>query len=1411
MSLNKYINFDKISASSNKVLARVIPDNVLKSISYNEGIIENFSIQDCVFDVHLYNQNNDYINSLYNQDILFDPEYSDFYYNISKSFFTNNINSGYLKSCFNFYLNVFGNHISKYLFLEQSSPDETELKLTLKPNKIEKNPSLINQFKEFDRLTSLLKSLSRVNNLVVNFGGNNSETIVNIKVDCEEDNCVYVKLLNPISSNIQVNDSCYISFKVCEDYVDSFLISPLEVEVKPNELRGPNFDVPFELEGGDSTAFRSWDSLVDAGANTTNDVLLKVLSGSDSIPLNIDYTDFSNFVFYGSAEERVKNYDYKRRLIEYYKNQSISSSATGSFHGNKFNIDIDNKINNILSTFDPFESWLQEESGSLFTHDVTGSITPSPKYVSSSKYVLYHTTSSEYQNWYNSLLQDASEYDESNLNRLYEYTPGHIVNDSNNDQYILFLDMIGHYFDNLYSYIKKLTSIHEKDESTKRGIPNELLKYYAESLGWDIRNGYQISDLWLYKLGQNRSGSYDDLDDLPSLAHEDLSHQVWRRIVNNLPSLLKTKGTSRSIKALMSSYGIPKTLISIKEYGGPPVEGFKSYKEEKVFNYALNMDGDRYIESPTPTGSKTSNSFEFRFRTDYSSSVSMSLWSIEDSNNRDNVFHNLELVSYMSESTSSYSGSYNYGKLKYTGTFVSSSSYYTSSVETDYLPIFDNDFWDVQIKTDKLLSPIQGDSNIILTVQKSSDYTYNRISFSSSAEWIPGGDINYTMGSDDSHYVIIGGSTGSLLSSNNSDRFRGDIQFYKEYSSIISSSVFEEHTFNPHSYSSNDYSSSYLDLTKYFPLGGDVIRFDHSTNTIITSSHPNRDSIEYYQYATLYNFSGSQSDQYNVNSEVVYTRMPRAGANVEKNNKVRIESYSTKGHHLSPDKRMEKSSHERSSTDSNRLVIAYAPSDQINKDIYNQFGYFSLDNYLGDPKDQEKPFYSDLGLFADSYWKKYSSRNNYNDYIKIFSLFDFSFFDHIKKLSPYRANLISGVLVDNTIIDRPRVERKNPSIYYNNISTKITPSPAKTFGKYTLYTSSLLVEKEVDIEDNTYTGSIFSKKEIDIEDNNYTASISSSKNVFILDNLYTSSLDIERELYIKENNYTSSLYLDYFAVESGNTVLYHSDLQTQKDFSLSDNLIGLNLDVKSHLNNSSSLNYQKDSIKLCRGVSSNIVGVDNIYEDVSYYYKINGVNTLYNRKYIKTNKYNIFINQYKDNPYLYTKEENKLGTINNINYPEFLEGIFTGSVEVTSSVLGITESLNNKQFTNFINKFKYVIDPQGYFYRTKNNGNVITVVDEYVYSDVYKLKKLHFSSSADYDSNYIYNNVSTAVSMSFNNYYSSSLENYNYQYQDNSVFNRIRYEGSILEGPDININTTNTPDGGPVVVIREVNNDDIRV
>ena len=114
---------------------------------------------------------------------------------------------------------------------------------------------------------------------------------------------------------------------------------------------------------------------------------------------------------------------------------------------------------------------------------------------------------------------------------------------------------------------------------------------------------------------------------------EDISKEVWKRLYHNASYLLKTKGTKRGIRALMSCYGVPSTILHIKEYGGStPVVGgplkdinladfYKTFKYQKsglaLKGTSLEENNKYFIETPWSSSatyelSSSAKTIEFR-------------------------------------------------------------------------------------------------------------------------------------------------------------------------------------------------------------------------------------------------------------------------------------------------------------------------------------------------------------------------------------------------------------------------------------------------------------------------------------------------------------------------------------------------------------------------------------------------------------------------------------------------------------------------------------------------------------------------------------------------------------------------------------------------------------------------------
>ena len=180
--------------------------------------------------------------------------------------------------------------------------------------------------------------------------------------------------------------------KLSYHIVDNVAISEQEVEIQYNVLNDINWDAYDESLQSSETSFKNWNDLLGSSLQTSQQIIDSYFSGSLSgIDLNIDYTDFNNFIFYSSATERLSNFKYKLELLEYYTAQSSSTATLSGGTAVTNALDYKSLYNNLIGTFDEFENFLYYKSSSgLFSNDIpavdanvsflTGSyITPAPK------------------------------------------------------------------------------------------------------------------------------------------------------------------------------------------------------------------------------------------------------------------------------------------------------------------------------------------------------------------------------------------------------------------------------------------------------------------------------------------------------------------------------------------------------------------------------------------------------------------------------------------------------------------------------------------------------------------------------------------------------------------------------------------------------------------------------------------------------------------------------------------------------------------------------------------------------------------------------------------------------------------------------------------------------------------------
>lgn len=941
--------------------------------------------------------------------------------------------------------------------------------------------------------------------LMLNFGNNELYQISNLLFN-NSDGSLLVKVTTPLSIEIIDKDVLWVCRKLIQPYIDKIILLTIVEQLLGNTLKGPNFDIEAEEAQSIATSFKSWNDLLAANIQTNQQIVDKFFgAGLSGIKLNINYGTFDTFIHFSSAEERVRNFHYKLQLIEFYTDRiSTLLNVTGSINVNLR--DTLQKRNAVISGFDDFEKYLFfEPTGSqLYTHE-TIDIQPWPKttvvapfegyqwqtlaqqwedisfswenggLITSDPYVyfskLYRTTSDSGSAYYSNLLELAQIYDRENVHTLVKTIPQHIGFDTDNEGYLLFVNMIGHYYDILWTYVHYLNTVNVREEHPKAGVSQDLIYDIAKSLGVNVFNGKKSKDLWNYTLGLDSTGSYVSTGSLHSLPAVDMTKETWRRIVNNLPYLFKTKGTARSIKALLSCYGIPQSVLTIKEYGGPdniteepqwihPVFAY-AYKAQGTVNNFITTPWDNFtkVNSDNSTVNKYPDAIQFRFRTDdnftYDQGVEYSLLRSETGN----VFDDFTWTSIQTQwgtTPITFGSGMGMGQLalsddplfeitlKRTSSDKGSLKFYLSgsaglvSSSIDDLYLFDNNFNNVVLQRNKTTDTITEPSqSFTLKFQKG---LYGKIVASGSTT------INIT-GSNSASYnaawlsgsQMLWGATGvNTLYNGTVSKFNGLYQELRYWYDILKDESITNHTLSPYSYNGNTWSSSYYDLAFRTSLTRKNLLVDSSSSFMqVYSQHPNQ-TINNTLSAIFADYTTQASVPFEAVEETYHTQYAGLSGHTIFSEKIRIESQSLVDQ-LNVAKRVTKSSHDLYALDSNKLGIYFSPQNGINEDIVNHLGYVSIDDYIGDPRDTYNPIYTPLSIIQQEYWKKYQNPNDFEAYFRALTIYDFSFFKQIKQFLPARVNLVSGLVIEPNLLERskarayrkPEVQNNSYDINYN--------------------------------------------------------------------------------------------------------------------------------------------------------------------------------------------------------------------------------------------------------------------------------------------------------------------------------------------------------------------------------------------
>ena len=924
---------------------------------------------------------------------------------------------------------------TRNLYITEISSDKTEIRLD---SNVLSNLDIIDQANNFIQFR---ENQNYFVDFYLNFGNNNLVIANNIKLENKEtDNpTILIKLYEPLPFNFNIKSELWIVTTLNEP--EAFQVT-YPIESIPfndfTQIAGPNFSIPVKNEVNNSSQNLSYNDIISSAPTSSQDQIDSLLSQS-AINISVDYNNFSDFINFSSAQTRIENFYYKVGLIESYNSQSNNLlEVTGS---STSRVIFQNKISNVINNFDKFEYFMYYSSGSAISY---------PKSNLEPPYTLLPTNSPQVLTWLGSIdetnsnfggqLLSASNYDNANPNELKKSIPEYLREDPANQQYDLFVDMVAQYYDNVWLYTKDITQKYNADNRLDFGVSKDLVADAIRDFGVKLyQNNFSNKELYTAFLGITPEGSlfpfpeitgslsvptgFEFVDTLISASNDvismdDTNKSLYKRIYHNIPYLLKSKGTLTGLRALITSYGIPDTILKISEFGGKDQVNANDYDLYfNNFNYALEVGPNtNFISSSWAIDSAwvgedgRPSTVQLRFKSEEfpPTSLSQSLWQVNGSGLTGELLLDYS-GSGLNLPNGFYTGSgaikdpyYQYANLRFIP--ENSSTNISASIS---LPFYNGDWWSVMVTADQTGNYSLFAGNKIYNGNDGTSigyYTSASVTGASIEAWNTG--TTSTFASASLNYSQYKGFSGSLQ----------EIRYYTQQ---ISESVFKDYVMNPLSFEGNGINSAPNQLIFRAALGSELdINTSSSIHPKVTGSWATTSSFNETSRFIL-----NESPQYSKNTEYFFLDQPAVGIKNRINDKIRSENDTLpSGNVLSPIRRLSQTTEASASyTDNiNYLEVAFSPQNQINDDIIGQLGHFNIGDYIGDPRQRSSSaqIYPDLNNLSEEYFKKYIKQYDLVDFVRLIKFFDNSLFKMVKDFIPARTSLASGLVVKQHLLER---------------------------------------------------------------------------------------------------------------------------------------------------------------------------------------------------------------------------------------------------------------------------------------------------------------------------------------------------------------------------------------------------------
>jgi hypothetical protein len=172
-----------------------------------------------------------------------------------------------------------------------------------------------------------------------------------------------------------------------------------------------------------------------------------------------------------------------------------------------------------------------------------------------------------FENYLSKLNEIGQQFDEFKTNLVTRFltTNSFLEFDTQDQKVFKVLQIYGRSFDQIKLYITALANMTSVQYQLGDTIPDELLKYLAQTLGWNInvspivQQGYLQSTLSTSGVTQYEGYSRE-------LTENEINYNFYQNLILNSAYLYKSKGTRKAIEFLLRFLGIPEAVTEFNEF-----------------------------------------------------------------------------------------------------------------------------------------------------------------------------------------------------------------------------------------------------------------------------------------------------------------------------------------------------------------------------------------------------------------------------------------------------------------------------------------------------------------------------------------------------------------------------------------------------------------------------------------------------------------------------------------------------------------------------------------------------------------------------------------------------------------------------------------------------------------------------